>query len=318
MPCTNPLTAWKYGTHPSGKQKLVFRDPEDEAAEIQLVPCGKCEDCRIAYSRDWATRCTHEMQIRGVGCFLTLTISPEFMVTKSFTYKGREYAPFSVYKRSLQLFLKRLRKQIALRDGRKKHYQSFRYLGCGEYGDKYMRPHYHLLIMGYDFPDKKYWKMADSGAMLYRSATLEKVWPFGHCSVGEGNWQSAAYIARYSLKKRKGPGSYERVCRETGEWTEVEPEFVIMSKGIGKEWYGKYKCDTDKDYLIVDRDKTTRVPRYYDKLRERDDPASLETIKKEREQNAIKYQETDTYERKLARNVVKKAQVKQLKRGYEA
>lgn len=282
-----------------------------------MVPCGKCEDCRITYSRDWATRVFHELQVTGLGCFLTLTIAPEHMIKKSFTYNGKVYAPYSVYKRSLQLFFKRLRKATAIKKGRKRIYQKFRYLACGEYGEKYYRPHYHVCLLGYDFPDKKYWSTSDSGAMLYRSALLEKLWPYGNSTIGEATWKSAAYIARYTLKKRKGPGSYERIDRETGQYFEVEPEFVLMSKGIGKDWWLRYRTDTDKDYLIVDMDKTTRVPRYYDKLREKHDPESLEIIKKEREVKAIEYQESDTYERKLARATVKKAQVKQLKRGIE-
>lgn len=317
MPCTNPLQAWKYGTHPSGKQKLVFKDPECESAEVQWVPCGKCEDCRIAYSRDWATRVFHELQINPLGCFLTLTINNASMVTKGFNHDGKYYPPYSVYKRSLQLFLKRLRKEISYVQDNKRVYQNFKYLGCGEYGESYHRPHYHLVLMGYDFPDKKLWQVGNNGNPLYRSSILEKCWPYGHSTIGEASWQSAAYIARYTLKKRKGPGSYTRINKETGEMYEVRPEFVLMSKGIGKDWWKKYKSDTDKDYIIVDRDKTVRIPRYYDKLRERHDPESLEEIKLQREIAAKEYQEEDDDSRKLARATVKKAQVKMLKRGIE-
>jgi hypothetical protein len=319
MACTQPLKAWKYGTHPSGKQKLVFKDPQVEGIESQEVACGKCESCRIDYSRDWATRVFHEMQVSKVGCFLTLTIDNKHMVKKGFyrqeNGEPKYYPPYSVYKRSLQLFFKKLRKATAIKKGRKLIYQEYRYLACGEYGDKYFRPHYHAVIMGYDFPDKKYWQMSPSGELLYRSSLLEKVWPYGFSSIGEANWKTAAYIARYTLKKRKDKGAYQRIDKETGEWTEVNPEFVIMSKGIGKTWWQKYKTDTDKDYLIVDRDKTTRVPRYYDKLREREDPESLADIKKEREEYAIANQEGA--ERKVARSIVKKTQAAMLKRGYD-
>lgn len=322
MACTNPHTAWKYGLTKNGKQALTFKEPEDsDKYEIQLVPCGKCESCRIDHSRDWATRVFHEMQVSRIGCFLTLTIDDKHMIREGFTRienkKEVYYPPYSIYKRSLQLFLKRLRKAISLKEGRKVHHQKFRYLGCGEYGEKYLRPHYHMVIMGYDFPDKKYWQSSTSGMPIYRSRLLEKCWPYGFSSIGEANWQTAAYIARYTLKKRKDPQAYQRIDPETGEWTELRPEFLIMSKGIGKDWWKKYRCDTDKDYLIVDGDKTVRVPRYYDKLRERSDPESLADIKAAREIEALQRQEEDGPERKLARGIVKRAQTKMLKRGIE-
>ena len=154
MACTNPHTAWKYGVTKNGKQALTFKEPPESEGvfEEQLIPCGKCESCRIDHSRDWATRVSHEMQISKIGCFITLTIADKNLITKGFTRvenkKSVYYPPYSIYKRSLQLFFKRLRKAIALKDGKKVHHQKFRYLGCGEYGDKKLRPHYHAVLMG--------------------------------------------------------------------------------------------------------------------------------------------------------------------------
>ena len=327
MSCTNPLTAWKYGVTKNGKQALTFREPPEAEGEfeIQLVPCGKCEHCRVNQSRDWATRVFHEMQINPIGCFVTLTINDASMIKKSFTRQEKrngkevevEYPAYSVYPRTLQLFIKRLRKAIAIKEGRKKHYQKFKYLACGEYGESYLRPHYHLVIMGYDFPDKKHWQVSDSGAPIYRSRLLESTWTYGYSSIGEANWRTAAYIARYTLKKRKDPQAYQRINTETGEIHNLRPEFLLMSKGIGQDWWNKYRVDTDKDYLIVDGDKTVRVPRYYDKLREKFDSESLAEIKAEREKEAIKRQAEDIDTRKLARREVKAAQVKMLKRSIE-
>lgn len=319
MACTRPLKAWKYGTHPSGKQKLVFKDPGPQY-EMQEVPCGKCESCKLDYSREWATRVFHEMQVTKVGCFLTLTIDDDHMVRESFVYDGVTYPPFSVYKRSVQLFLKRLRKEMSLvrvnpeTGRRKRYYQKFRYLACGEYGDGRKRPHYHLCIMGLDFPDKRYWKTSDSGAILYRSAVLEKLWHYGFSSIGEVTWQTAAYVARYTFKKSKKRGSYEFVDTSSGEIHELMPEFLLMSKGVGLDWWLKYGSDTDKDYLVVDRDKKVKVPRYYDKQREKKDPESLVEIKAERERQA----KERVIDNLGGREVVKSAQVKMLKRGYES
>lgn len=328
--CTNPLKAWKYGHHrKTGKPRLVFKDPGDPNVEVQHVPCGKCVTCKLKYSLEWATRVSHELQTSGnIGEFITLTIAPEHMIREGFYRGDVYYPPGSVYKRSLQLFLKRLRKEIAIDvpdpdTGRsKKVYQKFRYLGCGEYGDKKGRPHYHLCIMGYAFPDKYFWRMSPSGHELYRSPTLERCWQFGNSETGELTFGSAAYTARYALKKSKDRRTYEQPYGydpETGEilFDHVNPEFIIMSKGIGLEWWKKFRSDTDKDYVLVDYDKKVAIPRYYDKQRERVDPDSLSAIKANREQRAKELQATDTRKRKLARNTVKEVQSKMLKRSIE-
>lgn len=327
--CTNPRKAWKCGVHPSGKQKLVFRAPEHHwNYEVQYVPCGKCVTCKLKYSLEWATRISHEMQTCKIGCFITLTIAPEHMVTEGFSRGDEWFPPNSVYKRSLQLFFKRLRKKLAIKrenpeTGRlKTYYQKFRYLACGEYGDKKGRPHYHACILGYDFPDKQFWRVSPSGHDTYRSKILESVWTFGHAEIGELTFQSAAYTARYALKKSSDKTAYEQPYGydpETGEilFDHVNPEFIIMSKGLGLDWWNKYRTDTDKDYVTVDYDKKVPIPRYYDKQRERMDPDSLIAIKAQREQRAKELQETDTAKRKLARNTVKEAQASMLKRSLE-
>jgi len=326
MACTKPRTAWKCGLHESGKQKLVFVKP-GTGYEVQKIPCGKCISCKLDYSREWATRIVHETKTAQISCFLTLTISPDSMVKKGFTryekHLKREvyYPPYSVYKRTVQLFIKRLRKSIAIKHKKKKIYQKIKYFACGEYGDGRRRPHYHIVIMGYDFPDKTFWQYSKSGEMLYRSRQLEKLWQYGYSSIGEVTFNSAAYVARYTLKKTKDKKKYEFVDgydEETGEIFihNLNPEFITMSKSIGLKWWQKYYTDTDKDYILVD-EKKTKIPRYYDKQREEKDPDSLVKIKQEREKRAKEQQKDDNAKRRMARNIVKLEQNKMLKRGYE-
>lgn len=251
------------------------------------------------------------------------------MVTEGFWRRGEWFPPYSVYKRSLQLFFKRLRKEIALNvpnpeTGRtNKVYQRFRYVACGEYGDKKGRPHYHACIMGYDFPDKQFWRVSPTGRDLFRSQILEKVWPYGHAEIGDITFQSAAYVARYTLKKSKDKRTYEQPYGydpETGEilFDHVNPEFMLPSKGIGKDWWTRFRTDTDKDYVIVDFDKKVKIPRYYDKQREKVDPESLAEIKAKREERAKEQEQKDTPGRKAQRDTVKQAQVAMLERGIES
>lgn len=95
----------------------------------RTVPCGQCIACRLNKVRDWTLRIMHEAKFYKDNVFLTITYSPENLP-----------ADGSIHKEDLQLFLKRLRKALGE--------EKIRYFACGEYGEKYSRPHYHLIIFG--------------------------------------------------------------------------------------------------------------------------------------------------------------------------
>lgn len=103
-----------------------------------LVNCRKCLECRQKRANEWALRCMAEAQKYQQNCFLTLTY---------------EKSPLFLKKRDLQLFLKRFRKAI--------YPHKIKYFACGEYGSKNYRPHFHLIIFGYDFEDKYLWSRSD-------------------------------------------------------------------------------------------------------------------------------------------------------------
>ena len=82
------------------------------------------------------------------------------------------------------------------------------------------------------------------GNKLWTSATLEGLWKFGFSSVGEVTFESAAYVARYCLKKVNGDlakDHYAMVDLDTGEVYQKEAEFSHMSlkPGIGALWLQK-------------------------------------------------------------------------------
>lgn len=197
----------------------------------------------------------HEAQTHECNSFLTLTFADEHLPWD-----------YSVSVRDVQLFMKRLRKSIAP--------AKVRFLACGEYGDEGLRPHYHIIIFGHDFSeDRIYWRNSPAGYPLYRSARLEKIWPFGHSEIGSVTRESASYVARYVLKKVTGKAAsehYQRINPITGELVTVSPEFIVMSTGgkngaggIGLEWFKQYEADAfPSDYVIIDGTKQP-IPRYY-------------------------------------------------------
>lgn len=186
MPCYKPLDAWR-PDFSTGSKKLIFSYHPARCAgptpDLQ-VPCGQCVGCRLERSRQWAVRCVHESQLHKENCFITLTYASEHLPPDS-----------SLHYRDFQLFMKRLRKKFT---GKK-----IRFYMCGEYGENFGRPHFHACLFGHNFDDLKLWK-TQNNIPLYRSKILEELWPFGHSSVGSVTFESAAYVARYIMKKVTG------------------------------------------------------------------------------------------------------------------
>lgn len=218
----------------------------DVVRTLELA-CGQCIGCRLDRSRAWASRCVHESQCHDENSFVTLT------------YRDVDLPPFlSLHYPHVQLFLKRLRKARG----------PFRYFVCGEYGEKYSRPHYHALFFGLNFPDRYYWRMSDSGFRLYRSPELELRWGLGDCEIGDVSFESAAYVARYVMKKELGceVGLRRSILDvTTGELVERDHEFAHMSlkPGIGSTWLDRYWSDVFPDGRIVMNGHKVDAPKFY-------------------------------------------------------
>ena len=268
MSCVNPIKAFQ-----CFDKSIVF----DEVRKHDIVrslslPCGQCVGCRLERSRQWAMRCMHEAQNHSKNCFITLTYDNTHLPSNG-----------SLHYKDFQLFIKRLRKSLGnIR---------IRYYMAGEYGENFGRPHFHACIFGHDFHDKKFWKRTPSGSLLYRSDHLETLWPFGYSSVGDVNFESAAYVARYIMKKitgNKAHEHYEHINDETGEIVKRVPEFNKMSlkPGIGAEWFKKFKSDVfPHDYVIV-RGKKMKPPKAYDKMYKKTNPYEYDEVLYNREKNA--------------------------------
>lgn len=252
MACYSPLRAWQLE---SGE--VVFCERGDVLRDL-VLPCGQCVGCLLERSRQWAMRCMHESQLHLDNSFVTLTYGDEHLPENA-----------SLRYRDFQLFMKRLRKTGV----------KARFFMCGEYGDQYGRPHFHACLFGVDFPDRVLFRKMASGCNLYTSRVLASLWPFGFCSIGDVTFESAAYVARYVIKKMLP--KVERlgiVDMSTGELQLKASEFVHMSlkPGIGHDWFLKYRLDVfENDYVIV-KGRKCKPPIYYSKLLSVIDPDSAE------------------------------------------
>lgn len=196
MPCYKPLDAWR-PRESTGSKKLVFSyNPQTcESTTPLQVPCGQCVGCRLERSRQWAIRCVHESKLHKDNCFITLTYNDANLPSDK-----------SLHYRDFQLFMKKLRKQYPDK--------KIRFYMCGEYGENFGRPHFHACLFNFNFDDLTLWKTQNK-QKLYRSKKLEKLWPLGHSSVGTVTFESAAYVARYIMKKVTGDAAEDHYtfCR---------------------------------------------------------------------------------------------------------
>lgn len=195
--------------------------------DTYTVPCGQCVECLRDNAQDWAYRSAIEAKKYSDNCMITLTYAK---------------TDGNLCKRDAQLFFKRLRKNGV----------KCRYFGCGEYGSKGLRPHYHFVIFGYVPPDLEFFYIDKSGIPVYKSDFISKVWGLGFISVTKGFDMRASIYASLYLQKSE--------FQEQDIRGKVKP-FRMMSRcpGIGGNSLKFCSLETDKIYI---QGKYRRLPRY--------------------------------------------------------
>lgn len=191
------------------------------------VPCGKCIGCRISRAREWALRLVHELESHDCASFFTLTYSDEFLPDNK-----------SISKHELQKFFKRLRRDIEPK--------RIKYFACGEYGERFGRPHYHAIIFGIGSSDP----------------VVQANWPFGTVKGGTVTYNSTRYVADYIGKSYSGQLGYD-VYTSKG----LEIPFRISSNGLGKNWAlantSRFK---EGSAVLTLRGVRHGLPKYYRKV----------------------------------------------------
>jgi hypothetical protein len=148
------------------------------------VSCGQCMACRINKKREWVGRMIAEQRFAVTpSCFVTLTYKPDRLPP------GGNLEPADLVR-----FTKYLRKLVG-------HY---RYFAVAEYGDKSMRPHFHLALFGLGEGFKP---------------RIEQAWADrGFVHVGSLTRASISYVAHYVTKKMTQPDD-ERLAGRRPEFT---------------------------------------------------------------------------------------------------
>ncbi|QXP44344.1 MAG: replication initiator protein [Arizlama microvirus] len=317
MACFNPLKGYRALTpNPSGKYSISFTLREGYKDLPIEISCGQCIACRLERSRQWATRCMHEAQMHTDNTFITLTYNDQHLPQNN-----------SLNKKHFQNFMKRLRNYVSDIDNQDPNLglypgsQKIRFFHCGEYGEKTYRPHYHAILFNFEFQNKQHIKTHNENK-LYTAPLLEKLWPYGHSMIGAATFESAAYVARYILKKvtgKKAQQHYEIVDDDGNPVDSLTPEYVTMSRrpGIGKNWYDKYKKDLYPSDFAVIRGKKVSVPKVYNGYYELEDPDAYAKLKAHRKQKALRHADENTFPRLRTKRELAEIKQKQIKRETE-
>lgn len=174
----------------------------------------------------------HEQQMHLESCMVNLTYNDAHLPQHG-----------QLLKSDLQKFFKRLRKLIG----------PFRYVACGEYGERRRRPHFHIALYGRDFREERlFYGHGSRGDPMFTAKTIADAWSLhgeslGLHTLGTLTFESAAYIARYITQALNESDKLSllplHVDKETGEIIKPNPPFLVMSRangGIGAEWFDKY------------------------------------------------------------------------------
>lgn len=238
MDCFYPITVPRYTNVrkvTSTGNTLVYKQI---TGRIE-VPCGRCPACRRRKQNEWAFRILEESKYHSKVAFITMTYNDDNL---SFTESGIP----TLVPDHCTTFLKNLRYDLEYFDNKDER-QSFRYFLCGEYGDQFDRPHYHMILFynGHLCHDQieKY---------------VEKRWIHGFIKYEPGiSPGRAKYCAKYSMKSIGF------------DYQDVVPPFARMSRrpGIGKQFLENIDIEQFRSrdqWFVHDHTGTPySLPRYY-------------------------------------------------------
>lgn len=232
------------------------------------IPCGKCARCIERRKMEWSFRMMEEMKEAKTAYFVTLTYDNENVPInelgiktlvqtrakdlklqaiekgrKRITKKFKRETP----DRSLEGFFKRLRRNqerskptIEFITNNLLNTDKIKYYAAGEYGEKKgsWRPHYHAIIFNAS------------------ERNITKSWTLGGVHCVKATEATISYVMKY-LDKR-----YDK----KQNWMK-NPEFNVMSEGIGKSYIDKNKSwhKRNIDILYVTTMKGIKIPmsKYY-------------------------------------------------------
>ena len=216
---------------------------------VYQIPCGYCLNCRKDKQQYYIDRAEYEYKTRLSGAFVTFTYDDIHLIERCSVINpngGIERDSngnplFSTRVRDVQLFIDRLRKRVnffyATHPDVKPNVlmqPDFSYLYVCEYGDKFNRPHAHILFFGLDF--------------AFCQKLFNDSWSYGlidSLPILDGGIR---YVVKYLDKQTFGA-----VAKETYDDRGLERPKINLSQGFGK----RLLLDNSKD--IIENGMTYKV-----------------------------------------------------------
>lgn len=197
---------------------------DDQYKDSRNVPCGTCPICIENRRQEWSFRLNEELKASKAGCFITLTLDDEICALKG---QQTEH----VEKRTIQLWLKRLRKELD---------HPIRYYIVSEYGPENYRPHYHGLLFN---------------LAKHEREIANQTWGLGWTHFGDLNEDTIYYTTGYLAKPADFP-------------EHLTSPFALMSRkpGIGHSYIERnhtFHEDGLHTHVIKRGGYKQALPRYY-------------------------------------------------------
>lgn len=204
------------------------------------MPCGRCPSCLRNRQNEWVFRLNEELRISPYSYFITLTYRDEDLPYFLCNLELHSEIP-TLSKRDVQLFLKRLRKNLKT---------TIKYHIVGEYGPETLRPHYHGLIFSQSEISQNdllnAWQHQDLQYKVFEPC-------YGRSAAG--------YVTKYICQVPFLPDHLKLLPR-------LYKPFSISSHGLGLTYLECNKSIVDKklsqleDFVVLDGKKLP-MPRYY-------------------------------------------------------
>lgn len=192
------------------------------------IPCGSCFCCRLDLQKSLCDRMFCAFHSHECSAFVTFTYDDDHLTFKE------GYINATLVKDDVHKYLDKIKHYLKNVD--------FEYFLCGEYGDKFNRPHYHALFFGLDYQYHKKYFM-DS-------------WKLGSVKVLPCIPKSFKYVSKYVVKSTYYDNQH---YYDLG----MIPPFRKMSRGLGSRVYNQYSNDIFTKGYFIFKSRKIIVNRYY-------------------------------------------------------
>lgn len=202
------------------------------------IPCGKCLSCRVDKRILWSNRINLECLKYHGFAFCTFTYDELYL-----PYQSNSLYP-TLCKKHFSMYIDKIRHWTKKRaNSAHSDFQNWKYFACGEYGDKFNRPHYHCIFLGLDHIECR--------------KIFERSWKFGMVKVLPMRSGSVNYILKYLFKNDSADSRGQFV--DNG----LEPPFLSFSPSLGSDLFYSQKDNINKYGVMKFGTRSIPVPSYY-------------------------------------------------------